>query len=181
MSTVAPLLGGALPLSDAPDPVTWAMWLFALAFAIGVVGIVLPVLPGLLLCTATVLVWAIDTGGTRAWMTFGVAVLVYLCGVALQVLVPGRRMRRDGVATSTLLLAAVAGIVGFFVVPVVGLPLFFVGGIMLVELARYRELSKAWDATRAALRGVVHSMGIELLTAAAIGFVWVAGIASHMA
>lgn len=167
------------PASASPDPVTGVMWVYVLVFLVGVTGIVVPVLPGLLLCVAAVLVWAIDTGGTVAWVTFGIALLVYALGVGLQVLLPGRKMRRDGVGTPTLLLGLVAGIVGFFVVPVIGLPLFFVGAVFLVELTRHQDRSRAWEATKAALRGVVHSMGIELLTAALVGAIWLGGIAAH--
>ena len=50
--------------------------------------------------------------------------------------VPGRRLKEVGIPTSTLLLGAVLGVVGFFVIPVVGLPIGFVLGIYLAELSR---------------------------------------------
>lgn len=161
------------------DPVTGVFWVYLLLYLVGVVGIVLPVLPGLVVCTLTVVIWAFDTGGTTAWVTAGVAVVLYLCGLAGQLLLPGRRMRRDGIGTGTLLLGLLAGFVGFFVVPVVGLPLFFVLAIYGLQLSRYRDASRAWAATRSAIRGVIHSMGIELSTAALIGVTWAAGILAH--
>jgi hypothetical protein len=81
-----------------------------------------------------------------------------------------------GVRTSTLLLAVLLGIVGFFVVPVVGGPLGFVLGIYLVELGRSRNASDAWRSTLAALRAVLLSMGIELLAGLSIATTWVAGV-----
>ena len=49
------------------DPTSIALAVGIVIFVIGVLGIVIPVLPGLLLCVAAVLVWAGFTGGTTAW------------------------------------------------------------------------------------------------------------------
>ena len=151
-------------------------WVPALLIVIGMVGIVVPVIPGLILCLGAVLLWAWDTGGALAWWVFGVSAALYLAGVALQYAVPGRRMRDAGVRRSTLVLAVLAGIVGFFVIPVVGAPVGFVLGIYLVELAHSRDRSTAWTSTKAALRAVVLSMGIELLAAFGIAVTWVVGV-----
>ena len=152
------------------------LWVPALLIAIGMVGIVIPVIPGLLLCVAAVFIWAFDTGSTLGWWVFGVSAALYLAGVALQYAVPGRRMRAAGVRRSTLVLAVLAAIVGFFVIPVVGAPLAFVLGIYLVELGHSRDRGAAWASTRAALKAVLLSMGIELLAASAIAVTWVAGV-----
>ena len=42
-------------------------WVPALLIVIGMVGIVVPVIPGLILCLGAVLLWAWDTGGALAW------------------------------------------------------------------------------------------------------------------
>ena len=97
---------------------------------------------------------------------------LWVLGMVLQVTIPGRRMKRQGVGGSTLLVGALAGIVGFFVIPVVGLPVGFVLGVLGVEYTRTRDLGRAWYATKRALVGVLHSMGIELGTAVVIGGVW---------
>ena len=59
------------------DPTSIALAVGIVIFVIGVLGIVIPVLPGLLLCVAAVLVWAGSTGGTTAWVTFGVVAAIY--------------------------------------------------------------------------------------------------------
>lgn len=147
-----------------------------LLMLVGLVGIVVPVLPGLLLTVAATALWAYDHPAPGAWVVFWIAVLWYAAGVALQYLLPGRRMRREGVGSGTLAIAVVLGIVGFFVVPVIGGVLGFVLGIFLVELARHGARTVAWSATRAALRAVLHSMGIELLAGLAILTTWIVGI-----
>jgi uncharacterized protein len=152
------------------------IWVPAVLILVGMVGIVIPVLPGLLLVLAAVFIWALDLGTPLAWWVFGVAAALWVAGVALQYAVPGRRMRAAGVGTSTLVLAVLLGIVGFFVVPVVGGPVGFVLGIYLVEYARSRDRSTAWRSTRTALKAVFTSMGIELLAALAIATTWVVGV-----
>jgi uncharacterized protein len=153
-----------------------ALWVPAVLILVGMVGIVIPVLPGLLLVLGAVLIWALDTGTTFGWWVFGVSAALFAAGMALQYAVPGRRMRAAGVRRSTLVLAVLLGIVGFFVVPVVGAAVGFVLGIYLVELGHARDRRTAWASTRAALGAVFLSMGIELLAAVAIATTWVVGV-----
>ena len=65
----------------APDPTTAVLWFGVVLYAVGVLGIVVPVLPGLLLCVAAVLLWAFGTGGPLAWGTFALVLVLYLVGV----------------------------------------------------------------------------------------------------
>ncbi len=148
----------------------------ALLMLVGLVGIVVPVLPGLLLVWLATALWAYEHPAGTAWVVFAVATVLFGTGVAAQYLVPGRRMRRAGVGTWTLLLAVILAVVGFFLVPVVGALVGFVGGIFLVELARQGDRRAAWSATRHALRNVALSIGIELAAGFAIVLVWLVGL-----
>jgi uncharacterized protein YqgC (DUF456 family) len=152
------------------------LWVPAVLILVGMVGIVVPVVPGLLLVLAAVLLWALDTSSTLGWVVFGASALLYLAGLALQYALPGRRLREAGVRRSTLVLAVLLGVVGFFVIPVVGAAVGFVGGIYLVELGSARDRYAAWASTKAALKAVFLSMGIELLAAVAIAVTWVVGV-----
>ena len=110
--------------------------LVALAIAVGVVGVVVPVLPGSLLVFGAILVWALNIGGSTAWIVFAVATAFLVLGAVVKYVVPGRRLKEGGVPASTLVLGGLLGIVGFFVIPVVGLLIGFVVGVYLAELAR---------------------------------------------
>ena len=88
-------------------------------------------------------------------------------------------MKREGVGGMTLALGVVGAIIGLFVIPGIGLPIGFVAGIFAAEYVRFRDLDRSWQATKSALRGVLHSMGIELSAAALIAVVWVGGILAH--
>jgi hypothetical protein len=147
-----------------------------LLMLVGLIGIVVPVLPGLLLTVLATLGWAYYHPAPQAWVVFWVALVLYAAGVTAQYLIPGRRMRREGVGTGMMVLAVLLGVVGFFVVPVVGAFVGFVLGVFLVELARRRNGAAAWASTKLALQAVLHSMGIELIAGFAITATWLAGL-----
>jgi len=154
--------------------VTGLELLVALAIAVGLAGILVPVLPGSVLILGGVLVWALDVGGTTAWLVFAVVTAILVVGTALKFLVPNRRLKSAGVPSSTQWAGAAVGIVGFFVVPVVGL---FVGFVLGVYAAERRRLgSRAWPSTKAALRAVGLSIAIELVAGLGATFVWVGGV-----
>ena len=149
--------------------------LVALAIAIGVVGVVVPLLPGSLLVLGAILVWTISVGGRTAWTVFVVAAVVIGLGVIVKYAVPGRRLKEVGIPGSTMALGAVLGVVGFFVIPVVGLPVGFVLGVYLAELRRV-GLDRAGPATVSALRAVGLSMLIEFTASLLAAAVWVTGV-----
>ncbi len=148
----------------------------ALALALGVVGIVVPLLPGTLLVGAALVVWALDTGGRTAWSVVVVALGLLLVGALLKYLVPGRRLTDAGVPRRTLWTGAALGVVGFFVIPVVGLLIGFVLGVHLAERARVGGRA-AGASTLAALRAVGLSIALEMLAALLAAAVWVTGVA----
>ena len=71
-----------------------SVWVPAILIIVGIVGIVVPVVPGLLLSVLGVLLWAYETGGTTAWTVFGICVAIYLAGVVIQPLSGGGQPRR---------------------------------------------------------------------------------------
>jgi hypothetical protein len=148
----------------------------AVLVLVGVVGIVLPVLPGLILVLAGIAVWAVPRGDALGWTVLAVAIAVVVLGSVAKYLLPGRRLRDAGVPGRTIALGGVLGIVGFFVVPVVGLLLGFVLGVYLAELARLKQSSLAWPSTRGALTAVGWSILIELATGLLAAGVWIGGL-----
>lgn len=144
----------------------------ALVILVGLVAIVLPVLPGLPIVWLGVLLWAMDTATSTAWWTLAAATAIILLGVALEYAIPGRRMRRAGVRTSTLIFAVVVAIIGAIVIPVLGLFLGFPAGIYLMERLRRGRHQEAWVATKHALRAVGLNILIELSTGVTVLVMW---------
>ena len=144
----------------------------ALLVAVGIAGLIVPVLPGLACVVLGVLVWAIGQSSTAAWVVFAVACILAVAGYVVQVLVPGRQLSRGGVARRSNIVGLVCAVVGFFVVPVIGLLLGFVIGVFAAESARLRDRAQAWTATRVAIRAALTSVGIELAAALTIAVGW---------
>ena len=132
-------------------------------------------LPGSILVVGAVLVWAWVTGGPTAWLVFAVATTLIAVGTVVKYLVPGRRLQDAGIPASTQWIGVALGVVGFFVVPVVGLVLGFVLGVYLAELRRVGS-AQAWPSTVHSLKAAGLSILIELGAALAATLVWVAGV-----
>lgn len=150
--------------------------LVGVAVLIGVLGTLVPVLPGGALVVAAVLVWALDTGGPRAWTVLAVVAALVASGAVVKYVVPGRRLQEAGIPSATLWTGAGVGVVGFFVLPLVGLPVGFVLGVYLAEHRRLGA-DRAWPSTRAALRAVGLAVAIELAAALLAAGTWLVGVA----
>jgi uncharacterized protein YqgC (DUF456 family) len=144
------------------------------AIVVGLVGIVVPVLPGSVLILGAVLLWAVSSGTAAGWVVFAVATTILVVGGIVKYAVPGRGLRTAGVPTRTLVAGGLLGIVGFFVVPVVGLVLGFVLGVYLSELQRVGR-ERAWPSSLAALRAAGLSLLIELAAGLLAAGTWLAG------
>ncbi len=145
-----------------------------LVVLVGLVGVVVPLLPGTLLVGGAVVVWALEDGSTTAWVCTGVALALLVAGMVVKYAVPGKRLKSSGVPTSTLLRGAALAVLGFFVVPVLGAFLGFVLGVYLAEVRRLGS-QRAWPATRAALAAVGLSVLIELVAGLLAAVVWLGG------
>ncbi|WP_433682213.1 DUF456 domain-containing protein [Nocardia sp. CA-119907] len=153
----------------------WGEVVVGLVILVGVVGIIVPILPGVILIFGAIAVWAVVTGGATAWVVFGISTAFLVLSGIIKYTWPGRKMKDAGVSNRALFVGAVLGIVGFFIIPVVGLFIGFVLGVYLSELHRLRENQPAWQATVHALEGVGLSMLIELFGALLATGVWVIG------
>jgi uncharacterized protein YqgC (DUF456 family) len=146
----------------------------SLLILIGLAGIVIPILPGTILIGAAIVGWAAFTGGQVAWVAAGLAVTLLTIGTVVRFAVPHRQLRDAGVPRTTILVGGILGIVGFFVVPVVGLFLGFVGGVWLAEAGRLGA-GNAGPSTKSAVGAVGLSILIELAAGLLATTVFVVG------
>lgn len=155
---------------------TFGVILVALVIAIGLAGIVIPILPGGLLVLAAITVWALVEQTTVGWVTLGIAVALFVATEVIKYTWPVRRMRQAEVGTLSLVAGAVLGVIGFFVVPVLGLVLGFILGVYLAELAKRRDQRRAWASTVHALKGVALSVGVEFTGALLATITWAVAV-----
>ncbi len=147
-------------------------WLVALAVLVGVVGVVVPILPGLLLVALAVAWWA---AAHQAWWLLALVVALACTATAAKYALPARAAR-DSASTPALAVGALAALVGFFMLPVIGMIVGFLVGVLVSELIRRRDLTQAWRATRESAKAIGLGMAVELAAAIAIAGAWVAAL-----
>jgi uncharacterized protein len=155
---------------------TGGIVLVALAIAVGIIGIVVPLLPGTLLVFAAIAVWAVIENNATGWVTLGVVTALLGVATLIKYTWPVKRMRANDVRTLSLAAGAALGIIGFFVIPVIGLVIGFVLGVYLAELSTRGDQRVAWTSTKHAVKGVALSMGVELAGALFATVAWVFGV-----
>lgn len=150
--------------------------LFGIVMVVGLVGVVLPVLPGLLLILVTAVVWAFEVGGWQPWVVVVAMAVVMGIGTFVKYQVPGRELAGQDLSTRTWLLATVGAVVGFFVIPLAGLLVGFVLGLYVGQRGDLGTHAAAWASTRRVLGGVGKGIAIEF----AAGFIalswWVVAV-----
>lgn len=147
----------------------------AVLLVVGIAGIIVPVIPGLLLILGGLLLWAVDVNTSTGWLVFAVAAGFLAVGTVVKYVVPGRRLKAAGVPRSTMVVGGVVGVVGFFVIPVVGLFIGFVLGVYAAERRRLGTQA-AGPATRHALKAVGLSILIELTASLLAVATWATGV-----
>lgn len=150
--------------------------LVGVAILVGICGIIVPVLPGSSLILGAIVIWALVAQETAGWWVAGISAGLAIAGWALQYLLPGRRLKEVGVPNRTLVVGGIAGVVGLFVIPVAGLPIGFVAGVFVAELARLASVQQAWPSTVHALKAAAASYGIELTAAMCMAITWGIGV-----
>ena len=144
---------------------------------LGVVGVIIPSVPGVILSWVGVLIWALFTdGGTSKWIVFSIVSALAVLGLFVKYAVPGKKMRNAGVPMRSIVFGAILGIIGFFAIPIIGLIIGFVLGVFLAEWVRLNKPNLAWPSTKSALKAVGLALIIEMFAALAIGATWVVGV-----
>jgi uncharacterized protein len=140
---------------------------------VGVVGVVLPVLPGVAIVGIAGIVATFALGIDAAgWVLVVVLGLLTVAGAGASLALPARRGLKGDAARSSLALAAVLALVGFFVVPVVGLILGGLLGLYLGELNQHGNGDRAWVSTKSVAKAYGVGVLVELATALLLIAIW---------
>ena len=144
-----------------------------LIIVLGLGGALTQIYPGPAIVLAAVAVWAFMRGGTAAWVVLAVSAVAVVVTSAGKYVLVGRRLQRAGVPGASLLVGGLVGTAGFFLVPVVGLPIGFTLGVYLWELVRGTDQvgarAAAWEAVKAQGLAILFELGGCLVAAAAWG------------
>lgn len=141
----------------------------------GLVGTVVPVVPGLMLlfvATAGTLLLQGVTGA--AWLAVAALATLAVGGTIASALLPARRAAADGAPRRSLAVALAGAIVGFFVIPVVGLVVGGALGLLVAEQRRLGDWGPAWTSARGVLGAYGLGVLLELLVGCVMGLLWLA-------
>jgi uncharacterized protein YqgC (DUF456 family) len=149
--------------------------LFVLLF--GLVGLIVPVFPGLTVMWLAVLVYALvqNAAGLMTswdWFLFGVITVLMISGNIVDNLIIAYKMRDKYIPWSSIIWAFAAGLVAsLFFTPLVGLvaaPL----GLFLAELRRLKERDAAIESTKAYMVGWGWAFGARFLIGLVMTGLW---------
>lgn len=144
---------------------------------VGLVGLIVPVFPGLTVMWLATLVYAIIQASRGLmtgweWFAFAIITLLMIGGNIVDNLIIARKMRDQYIPWSSILIAFAAGIVAsLFFTPVIGLaaaPL----GLFLAELRRLKERDAAIASTKAYMIGWGWAFGARFIIGLFITGLW---------
>lgn len=148
--------------------------LLAVVMAVGLVGVILPFVPGTVLIWGAGLVYGLMEGFDGAgWGWFAAMTVLAILGQFAQYALPSRAGIEAGASWRVLGIAAVAGIIGFFVIPVLGLPLGAVLGVLVAEYGETGDWSRAVTLTRQVVIGFGLGMLAEFLAGLFMILTWI--------
>ncbi len=152
----------------------------ALVIVAGLIGAVAQIIPGGLLVGSAVFIWGAVTQGVLGWSIAATAFVLTVTALVVKYLLAGRYLKSKGVPNRSLVVGAVLGIVGFFVIPVVGLFVGFIGGTYLSEFQRLGNEPAARTATVHAMKAAGLSILIELAFALVLTGIWLVALVAHL-
>lgn len=152
-----------------------------LAIAVGVAGVVIPILPGSILIIGALLVWALTVTSAPGWTALAVGGVCALAGLLAGTILTGRKLRQRKIPARSITLGLVLGVVAMFIIPVVGLIVGFVVGLLLSEAARLRDFKAAVTSSVEALKALGLGILVELFLACAAGSAWIIAVWVHFA
>ncbi|MFE4954616.1 DUF456 domain-containing protein [Streptomyces sp. NPDC056653] len=150
----------------------WQLIAVGLVILLGLVGVLVPGVPGQAIVWAAVLWWALTDRSPAAWAVLIGATALLLLNQALKPLLRPRRPRESGAPRKTLMLGGIAGIVGFFVLPVVGGIVGYVGAIYGAERLRLGSGGAARASLRSVMRATGYSVLVELFACLLVTGAW---------
>ncbi len=147
--------------------------LVGLVLLLGVLGVLVPGVPGTWLVWAGLLWWALHERSAPAWTLLVAATVLLLVVRVVKWLLPPRRLQGVAVTPRMAVYAGAGAVLGFVLIPVLGAVPGFVGGIYLCERLRLGTHGEAWASTRSVMRAVGTSVLVELFACLVVVGAWV--------
>ncbi|MFD9502136.1 DUF456 domain-containing protein [Streptomyces sp. NPDC060035] len=154
----------------------WQLVAVGAVMLLGLVGVLVPGVPGQAIVWAAVLWWALTDTTPLAWGVLIGATGLLLLNQALKALLPSRRPHESGAPRKTLMIGGVAAITGFFVLPVIGGVLGYVGAIYGAERLRLGSHGAGWTSVKSVMRATGYSVLLELFGCLLVVGAWLGAV-----
>ncbi|MBA4420051.1 MAG: hypothetical protein C0391_02780 [Anaerolinea sp.] len=126
-----------------------------LTMLVGWLGLIIPIYPGLNIIWLAALVYAIVDGfAWPAWLFFTFITLLMIAGNLADNLFVGTKARQTGASWWSITFGYLAGIIGTFLLPIIGGVVFTILGVLLIEMLRTKDWKLAWVTTKAMAFGI---------------------------
>ncbi len=130
----------------------------------GLAGALVPVLPGIELIWLACLAYGIFSGwGLWAWVMFPVITIVLIVGEVVIWWLGNTTARYTGASWTAIAASVVLGLIGMFVIPVIGAIIGAMLGVFLVELYKGKNWRAALKITTGVLWGAGLSFGAQVI------------------
>ncbi|MEU8506528.1 DUF456 domain-containing protein [Streptomyces brevispora] len=157
----------------------WQLVAVGLVMLLGLIGVLVPGVPGQAIVWAAVLWWALTVNTPASWGVLIGATALLLVNQALKPLLPPRHPHEAGAPRKTLMLGGIGAIVGFFVIPVVGAVAGYVGVIYGAERLRLGSWGAGWASVRSVMRATGYSVLVELFACLLVTGAWLGALFWH--
>ncbi|MGW7042507.1 DUF456 domain-containing protein [Streptomyces avermitilis] len=154
----------------------WELLPVGVVLLLGLVGVLVPGVPGSWLVWAAVLWWTLKDPQALAWGVLVGATLVLLLSRAIRWSLPPRRLRESGATPRMGAYAGIGALLGFVLLPVIGAIPGFMGGIYLSERLRLGRHPEAVAALRTAMRAGGSSVLTELFACLLVAGAWLGAV-----
>jgi uncharacterized protein len=144
---------------------------------VGLIGLVVPVFPGLTVMWLGTLVYALiqNSAGRMTgwdWFLFVIITLLMIVGNIADNLIIARKMRDKYIPWSSILLAFAAGIIASLIFTPIGGLVAAPLGLLVAEYTRLKDRGKAIDSTKAYMIGWGWAFVVRFLIGLAMTGLW---------
>jgi uncharacterized protein YqgC (DUF456 family) len=143
------------------------------AMTLGLVGVLIPLVPGPLLIWLAAVGYFLVRGLTwQSGVVLAVLTALMIAGSTTGLWLSSASARRSGASGCAVAAAAMAGLIGFVLFNVVGAILLPTATVLAIEFMRLRDIGQAGRVGRSYLVGWLLSSGTELLLALLMVVLW---------
>lgn len=144
-----------------------ATMITVMLIVVGTIGIIVPILPGSITILIGLIVWAVVVQAVEGWIALALGGMLVIAGMSASWILTGNRLKQRQIPNRSLLFGVIGAIVGVFVIPVVGLFVGFIVGLLASETYRQKNLQAALESSWVAAKAMGIGILVELTCALA--------------